>query len=114
MKRKQKKILLTMLFSCAVCVGGLGVACQQQEPYVATVSGFDIPTVLNYYYGSCIDVLDPIVLDDLGNVLDVTGVVYSKDGDVVQTEYGKFFAEDWDGYTITYSVKTQDISHLNS
>ena len=115
MKRKQKKILLATLFSCAVCVGGFGVACQPQEPYVATVTGFDIPTVLNYYYGSCIDVLDPIVLDDLGNVLDVTGAVYTKDGDAVQTEYGKFFAEDWDGYTITYSVKTQDgVTHEKS
>ncbi len=108
MKRKQKRILLATLFSCVVCAAGLGVACEQKEPYVATLTGFDIPAVLNYYYGDCIDVLDPIVLDDLGNVMDVNGKVTTKDGVSVEVEYGKFFAEDWEGYVVEYTVQTQD------
>ncbi len=105
---KSKKLWLALL-SCGALTATLAACgCTPQTPYESTLTGFEFPQTLNYYYGACVDVLDPIVLDDLGNVMDIDATVTTKDGEAVKVEYGKFFAVDKDGYTIRYTVKTQD------
>ena len=117
MKHSKIKILAA-LFSCSLLAVGLGIGCTDKgktsasssEPseHVSSLIGFDIPESGNYYYGDCITVLDPLVLDDIGNVMDIVSTVKNASGETVSTEYGKFFAEDKNGYTVEYKITTLD------
>lgn len=103
--------LLVVLLTCSLFLFGLSAGCscndnenKQDKADLGVLNGFDIPEHSNYFYGDCIDVLDPIVIDGIGNVLDVTATVKTSSGEKLETEYGKFFAEDLKGYTVTYKI----------
>lgn len=73
-----------------------------------TLNGFDIPSDVNYYYGSNVHVTLPLVTDSIGNVMDVYYTVKTADGALVDLEAERFFAMDENGYTIDYVVTTAD------
>lgn len=122
--KKTKMLIISLSAAIAALAlvgygGGLAKNCQggknpsnssSSDPstHVSSLVGFDIPERGNYYYGDCIDVLDPIVLDDVGNVMDISSTVKNSAGESVDVEYGKFFAEDKGGYTVEYKIVTLD------
>ena len=73
-----------------------------------TLNGFDIPEEVNYYYGSNIQITLPLVIDSIGNVMDVYYTVKNNAGETVSLEYGRFFAMDEAGYDVEYVVITAD------
>ena len=58
--------------------------------------------------GDLLTVVAPIVIDGVGNVLDVSFSVKVKGGAEIVVQEGVFFAMDGRGYEITYGVKTLD------
>ena len=109
----KKKWYLVLSLAATACVGvGLTLCLTGREPAEppigeVSLTGFDVPSTLNYEYGSSIDVTPPIVIDEYGNVVDVSYTVQDSAGNSVAVSYGKFFAED-QSYTIEYQATTLD------
>ena len=111
--KNKKKYCLILSVATTACLGMGTMLCatgckpKEQTPVEVSLTGFDVPEILNYEYGSSIDVTPPIVVDNYGNVVDVSCTVKDSAGNPVAVSYGRFFAED-DAYTFEYQAKTLD------
>lgn len=112
MKKTLKAVILNTLLGLLsiTCLASCNGCNNNERPRKteAVLTGFEFPEESNYYYGSCVELLDPLVIDDIGNVIDIIKEIKNSLGETVNSVGGKFFAEDEKGYTITYSAITRD------
>ena len=111
---KNKKIILASALSCMFLIGGVCVSCSknpstsEQNANYEIVSGLDFAESITVKQGVSVPVDMPLVIDGVGNVLEVSCVVKDKQGNVITLDSNRFFAVSLDGYTVEYVVKKLD------